>query len=206
MPHGFLIIGITPPTIRGDEAQIITAHLTDGNVDYFHLRHPSATADEMQRLISAIPAQLRERLSLHDHHHLGALYGIGGLHLNSRNPRLPALPEGYRPRVSRSCHSVAEVMDAAHAGAPTQESESATYPLTYVTLSPIFDSISKQGYGAAFPPEQYNRLRSDLAAAEIPVVALGGVTPTRTDLLRNLGFAGAAMLGALWPESPCHQM
>ena len=43
--------------------------------------------------------------------------------------------------------------------------------LDYAFLSPVYDSISKTGYGAAF---EEAALREALATATVPVVALGG--------------------------------
>lgn len=63
-------------------------------------------------------------------------------------------------------------------------------------LSPIYGSISKPGYEAAFPDA--DALASALAGARYPVLALGGVTPDKFEELRELGFAGAALLGAVW--------
>ena len=64
-----------------------------------------------------------------------------------------------------------------------------------MTLSPVFDSISKQGYRSAFDPDS---LRPWLEGKR--VVALGGVTPERIPLLRDAGFSGAAMLGYFWNQ------
>jgi hypothetical protein len=43
--------------------------------------------------------------------------------------------------------------------------------LNYAFLSPVFDSVSKEGYGAAF---EEAALRTALSSATVPVVALGG--------------------------------
>ena len=64
---------------------------------------------------------------------------------------------------------------------------------SYVTLSPIFDSISKMGYVSKF---RLDELPAALAGKR--VVALGGVTPEAFPALREAGFIGAAMLGWLW--------
>ncbi len=65
----------------------------------------------------------------------------------------------------------------------------------YVTLSPIFDSISKPGYKSAFNLENISRyIRGK------KVVALGGVTPDKFPALRDAGFFGAAMLGHFWQQ------
>ena len=66
----------------------------------------------------------------------------------------------------------------------------------YVTLSPIFDSISKQGYKSAFKlMELKNKIKGK------KVVALGGVTPDKFSYLKSIGFKGAALLGYFFPVS-----
>lgn len=67
--------------------------------------------------------------------------------------------------------------------------------LDYCFLSPIYPSISKPGHAADFDAEE---LASALAGSRHPVLALGGVTGERFGELADLGFAGAALLGAVW--------
>lgn len=68
--------------------------------------------------------------------------------------------------------------------------------LDYAFLSPIFDSISKEGYIAAtFRPEA---VVHTLHKAQMPVYALGGITPDKLQVVRDLGFAGVGILGAVW--------
>ena len=166
----FVLIAITPPDPVADEALGIAA-LLDAGWWRVHLRHPGADAATVEEIINAIPPRLRDRVSLHDHFGVAGTTGIGGLHLNRRSPSPPC---GWKEVVSRSCHSVDEVRDCDG--------------MDYVTLSPVFDSISKPGYrGIAFGS----------LPAGIRVMALGGVTPDRLPELRSSGFAGAAMLGAV---------
>lgn len=67
----------------------------------------------------------------------------------------------------------------------------------YCFLSPIFDSISKSGYRAAFDCSTLAAaLATTLAARK--VIALGGVTAGHLPELAGLGFKGAAFLGAIW--------
>ena len=172
-----LRIAITPEllTDANMEAAMVRAVL-DAGWDAVHLRHPSATFADMRRLVGVIPPVYHQRLRLHGHFDLVAEYNIGGLHLNSRCPSVPA---GYNGKVSRSCHSVDEAL--------------AADGFEYVTLSPIFDSISKAGYRAAFTPAMLERL----AGRTTRVVALGGVTPERTSEIERYNFDGYAVLGAL---------
>lgn len=168
-------IVITPEELFDGEAAAI-CRMLDAGARRVHLRHPGATQAQMAAIIQAIPADLRSRLSLHDRFELAVPMGVGGVHLNSRNPQAP---EGFTGLVSRSCHSIAEL---------------AMYPdADYLFLSPVFDSISKVGYTAHFSADE-------LSAATLGrrVFALGGVRPRRFSELERLGFGGAAMLGAAW--------
>jgi thiamine-phosphate pyrophosphorylase len=64
----------------------------------------------------------------------------------------------------------------------------------YVTLSPIFPSISKddrrQSIGCDF-------FAATAAAANLPVVALGGITKDNAASCRRAGAAGIAVLGSV---------
>lgn len=171
----------TSPSFIPDEAFYIR-RLFELGLDVLHLRKPGASEDDCARLIEEIPAAWRGCIVVHDHFGLCRDYGLMGIHLNSRNPNPPA---DFTPcSVSASCHSVAEVAQRKPG-------------LSYVTLSPIFDSISKQGYRAAFPAEE---LEQAAAAGVIDgrVVALGGVSLGNIPRLREWHFGGAAMLGGVW--------
>lgn len=167
-------IAITSPDIQEDEPRRIMAIL-DAGWDKVHLRHPSATLSEMRRLIEAIPQRMHGRLRLHGHFELLNEFNLGGIQLNSRCPVPPA---NYTGRHSRSCHTV-------------EETRAAT-GCDYVTLSPIFDSLSKEGYRSGF-------CMDDFAALPVgKVIALGGITPDKISTVRQYPFAGYAVLGYLF--------
>lgn len=172
------VIVITLPDAEvADEARRITAMLDSGAVHRVHLRKPGLSAEELGRLVEAIPQRLHCRLTLHSCPELTHRYPGLGYHFSASRPEVRP-SEGM---VSRSCHTPAE----AALWAPRVD---------YVTLSPVFDSISKQGYCAAlFDPEAE---REALRAGH--VVALGGVTPDKFPGLRSRGYSGAAMLGHAW--------
>lgn len=173
---------ITDAVFRPDEAEVIP-RLLDGEIDRVHLRKPGAAETNLRRLIESLPAALYPRLTLHDCLPLAVEYGLGGVHLNRRNP-LP--PKGFRGMESRSCHSLDEV-------AACREED-------YLFLSPVFDSISKSGYCAAFPEASLR----DAAARGLlgaRVWALGGVRPDLLPRVRAYGFGGAVMLGSIWRDT-----
>ena len=174
-----MLIVITLPYFIKREAERIVQRLA--NVDLIHLRKPESTSDEMERLICEIPKEYHKRLVLHDHHHLAAKYVLYGVHLNSRNP-LP--PEGWKGSVSRSCHSFEELKEWKDR-------------CNYLSLSPIYDSISKQGYNSAFSREQIEKAIAE-GIIDNKVLALGGVTFDKIEEVERLGFGGAMILGDAW--------
>lgn len=193
------IIVISAPDFLPGEAEAVTA-LLEAGAWRVHVRKPAAGSDSIARLLEHIPAALYSRISLHDHHELAARFGVGGVHLNSRNP---SVPDGFGGMVSRSCHSIAELSQYSSV-------------CDYMFLSPIFDSISKSGYTSRFSLEEIRRrivAGSDVATARMDVMssdgncrpvdwervfALGGVCPDNIRLLEETGFGGAAVLGYIW--------
>ncbi len=177
------IVFTSPEFFSGEDFYI--RRLFYAGVDVLHMRKPGASAVHCAALLDAIPVQWHGRIVVHDHFGLCRDYGLMGVHLNSRNP-LP--PSGFVPRsVSASCHSLAEVARRKPG-------------LSYVTLSPVFDSISKQGYRSAYTDAQ---LRGAASAGIIDsrVVALGGVSLQGIPMLRDWGFGGAAFLGDVWERA-----
>lgn len=173
-------IVFTAPEATEGEARRITMMLVCGHADIVHLRKPGYSRRQMRDLLLEIPGELHPQLRLHDHFDLlDEFPGVGGVHLNSRNPEAPAQARC----VSRSCHTLEELKGAEG--------------YDYVTLSPIYDSISKPGYRSAFDTE---RLRGAIGRGR--VIALGGVTPDRFAELRDMGFAGAALLGYIREGGP----
>lgn len=190
--RNFLKIAITPPEIMGApeiEAERIMRLLSLGEADLLHLRHPLASREEIAGILMQLPPDIRMHITLHDHLGLAEEGLCGGIHLNRRNPDIP---EGCPRmiRISRSCHSIDEILDCNSMNAiPHCQGKG----FDYVTLSPVFDSISKQGYKSNF---NLDCLSNILPGLGLDVIALGGVTPDTFDSLKKAGFAGAAMLGS----------
>jgi thiamine-phosphate pyrophosphorylase len=104
---------------------------------------------------------------------------LGGdaVHLPAAGP----YPAPALPLVGRSCH------DAAELGRVSTED--------YLTLSPVFPSLSKPGYGPALEPAGLAEL---VRRTPVPVLALGGIgTPGQAAACVAAGAAGVAVMGAL---------
>ena len=69
----------------------------------------------------------------------------------------------------------------------------ARYGADYATLSPIFATPSKPGYGPALGPAALRAAR----ACGLPVIALGGVTAETARPCHEAGAAGIAVMGGL---------
>jgi nanoRNase/pAp phosphatase (c-di-AMP/oligoRNAs hydrolase) len=67
----------------------------------------------------------------------------------------------------------------------------------YLFLSPIFDSISKNGYKSIYTNDDLQEA-SKLGIIDDKVIALGGVTLDKIEYLRKLHFGGVAMIGGIY--------
>lgn len=172
----FLKIAFTLPDFCPDEAERICRMLESEGYDFVHIRKPDWDIDRMRDLLGKIPSGLLHRIRIHSCFSLLEEFPGMGVHLNHRYPDPPRCGASA---MTRSMHSLEEL------------SMAGCYD--YVTLSPIFDSISKTGYKAAFDIET---LRHHIEGKN--VVALGGVTEDKFPLLEEAGFIGGAMLGNAW--------
>ena len=188
---------LTLPGFFEHETACVNA-LFEHGMTRLHLRKPKATERELAEWIGQIAPPFRPRIVMHDHYALARTFLLGGIHLNGRHPEAPAWYDevrsaclAQRPEpftLSRSCHSIAELEQH--------------LPLChYLFLSPIFDSISKEGYGAAFSRQELEEARVRGLLSD-KVYALGGVSGERLDEVSRLGFHGAAILGDLWQGLP----
>ena len=174
-------IAITTPGFFPGEAGEIATLLLRRDFSRVHIRKPDATDTQLRHLLDRIPESLRQRITIHNAPHFAIEYGLGGIHLNSHSS---AIPRGWKGLVSRSIHSLPELNSLGN--------------VDYAFLSPIFPSISKQGYIPTISHADIAAALRGRPAGATPVYALGGVTPGRLPLLADLGFAGGAMLGAAW--------
>lgn len=181
------LIAITPEVTAPVEKDII-CHILDSGFDYVHIRKPGMTEVEMEEYLLSIPQHYRNRLTLHDCHKVALTTGIGGLHLNGRNPK-PV--DGFSGRVSRSCHSISELAEAKE--------------LDYAFLSPIYNSISKVGYESNFSFVELNNLYAKGFINE-RVFALGGITSEKLTEIKSLGFGGAAFLGYIFNSANIREL
>ena len=174
------LILITPPTYFVEEDKIITALFEEG-LDILHLRKPNTAPMYAERLLSLIPEQYHKRIVVHGHFYLKEEYRLKGIHLNNRNPNLP---ENYKGHISRSCHSLEEIKEHKK-------------KCDYLFLSPEFSDDQQINYLGNYTPEEIKKAHK-AGIIDKKVIALGGIDEDNIRQVKDYGYGGAAIMGAIW--------
>jgi len=155
-----------------------------GGCRWLSLREKDLDAESRQALLSRLVALGRRfgaTVMVHEDIEAAIAVAADGVHLPSgASPVAARRRLGARALIGCSAHDATEL--AAAAGAD------------YATLSPIFPSPSKPGYG---PPVGIARLASAVAAVHLPVIALGGIDATNIAPCVGAGAAGVAVMGGV---------
>ena len=176
-----------------DEHHVLNLLFCEG-LAHFHLRKHDYTTRQMARYIERIAKPFRNRVVLHSHFDLIEDYGLRGAHftkkytydefLQSRGRSAGTEQPKLFDHLSFSLHSIPEIQ---------------RMPLMYdyLFLSPVFDSISNQGYTSKFRVEELHRFLHH-PAPRPEIIALGGINDTVIDDVFDVGFDGMALLGYIW--------
>jgi thiamine-phosphate diphosphorylase len=161
----------------------VVAAAAEAGARWVLLREKDLPAAERRRLaedLVAVLAPAGGRLIVAGDPGLAADVGAAGVHLAAADPWPPPAAGGNRI-VGRSCHDVDELRSARREGA------------TYATLSPVFATPSKPGYGPALGLD--GLAAACAAVPELPVLALAGVGPGRARDCLAAGARGVAVMG-----------
>jgi thiamine-phosphate pyrophosphorylase len=181
------ILLITDRTQARRPVAEVVAGALEGGCRWISVREKDLAAPEqvaLARDIIRIAAPFQASVMLHGHPSLAAQAGCAGVHLPADGDVAAARSLlGPSAWVSISAHGQGEVLAAADDGADA------------VTLSPIFASASKPGYGPALGLDCLARVA---AASPIPVIALGGIEDqARARACLEAGAAAVAVMGAV---------
>lgn len=154
-----------------------------GGCHWFSLREKDLPPAERRALLGALVAlghRWGATVTVHDDIDAAAMADADGVHLPSGGS-----PEAARLRlpgalIGASAHSAEEASTLLSAGAD------------YVTVSPVFVTASKPGYGPALGLDGLARI---VARATGPVIALGGVTAANAAPCLAAGAPGIAVMG-----------
>jgi thiamine-phosphate pyrophosphorylase len=161
----------------------VVAAALRGGCRWLSLREKDLAPDERQALLGRLVALARPfGATVTVHGDLAAAERADGVHLPAGGSPAEARARlGERALIGLSVHTAREAARADPAA-------------DYITLSPIFPSISKPSHGPALGVQG---LADAIAAARVPVVALGGVDADNLGQCCTAGAAAVAVIGAV---------
>ncbi|OJV54082.1 MAG: thiamine phosphate synthase [Bacteroidetes bacterium 43-16] len=184
-----MIIVLTPEQTVSDEHGILR-QLFEAGLERFHIRKYWLKDAEMKQYLDAVDPVYRQRLVLHSHYHLAKDYGINRLHFREED-RLENRHTDYQNDYSLST-SVHDIVAFNGLGKEWQ----------YAFLSPMYPSISKQGYGTAHTTLS---MLAQKEHAHAQLIGLGGIDASNCSEVLLRGADGIALLGSVWQaEDPVH--
>jgi thiamine-phosphate pyrophosphorylase len=163
----------------GELAEAIFA----GGCRWFSLREKDLPAAERRALLIALVALGRRwgaTVAVHEDVDAAVMAGAAGVHLPSTRNPAAARARLAGGLIGASAHSAEEASALLGSGAD------------YVTVSPIFITASKPGYGPAIG---LGGLAEIVAQVPGPVVALGGIKTANAPLCLSAGARGIAVMG-----------
>lgn len=154
-------------------------------VDYIHIREKSKTAQEILTLLKFLTQQgvNKEKLVVHDRLDIALLTNNPNIHLPSHSLPVKEVRKLYPDlRIGRSVHSLDEAKLAETEGA------------NYVLYGHCFETPCKKGKA----PNGIHTLIDIKNELQIPVFAIGGITPERVDLLNEVQADGVAVMSGIF--------
>lgn len=206
-----MIILISPENDIKDE-HVILHQLFENGLQYYHLRKPSKSEEEYRNYLNAIDKQFYNRIVTHQYHHLAKEYGLKGVHLQEQfrldlgdelGEYVEALTaKSQKPKATSRERIESSEKQSTNNQQPTTNNYSVSssfhHPndiknckvdFDYYLLSPVFNSISKQGYeGKGFSVNDIDKI----------IVGMGGVTVNNLNEIKAKGYKGAGVLGGVW--------
>lgn len=177
-----MIIVLTPEQQVPNEQEVL-GQMFEAGLQRFHLRKYWLADNEMKAYLDAIDPVFHQRLVLHSHYHLAKDYGISRLHFREED-RLGNLHIEYKNEYSLST-SVHDIKAFNHLDRTWQ----------YAFLSPVYPSISKQGYGTEFSVLPTLSKRNNTHCL---LIGLGGIDERNFEAVLKQGADGIALLGSIW--------
>ncbi|MBL7706644.1 MAG: thiamine phosphate synthase [Taibaiella sp.] len=177
-----MIIVLTPEQQVPNEQEVLR-QMFEAGLQRFHIRKYWWTDNEMKAYLDAIDPIFHQRLVLHSHYNLANDYGINRLHFREED-RLANRHSPYKNEyeISTSVHEITAFNDLDKIW-------------RYAFLSPMFPSISKQGYGTDLAVLATLSQRNN---KHCQLIGLGGIDEGNFEVVIKQGADGIALLGGIW--------
>lgn len=183
--ENFNLIVITPEEDIANEAGFIN-QLFEAGLQLLHIRKPANSIQQTKKMLQSISPAFHPKIVIHSHYELLNNFELKGIHLPER-VRKEGNISGLKNIVSTSFHTLEDI-----------KTEKMNFE--YAFFSPVFQSISKQGYEPATKIEKIKEFFKS-NTIRVPIIALGGITGKNILQLPDIGFNGAACMGYIWKNA-----
>ncbi|WP_188207228.1 thiamine phosphate synthase [Alkalibacillus aidingensis] len=153
-------------------------------IDFVHLREKHRSDEELEEGISALKSAgvPLTQIIINDRVELAHHWQVKGVQLAYHSMEIKQVREKYPElKIGKSVHTIAEARQAEKDGAD------------YVLFGHIFTSQSKPGQ----KPQGLDNLRSLVESVELPVIAIGGITPVNVNDVVTCGTHGVAVMSGI---------
>ena len=168
--------------------------MLDNGMDFFHVRKPYFSRNDLRCYIERFQPHYLKKLVVHSYHTLALEMGLAGIHISNRHRKEP-FKTWLRIRKMKFRKPGLKYTIAIHS---IPEVKSRLIRYNYLILSPVFDSITKKNYKSTFVNGDLKKM---LERTKRNVYALGGVDVDKIQMVKELGFKGVALMGAIWQNS-----
>ena len=178
-----MIVVLAPENDIPNEIEILHQLFQEG-LEWYHLRKPNKNYQEHCKYLEQIDEQYHNKIVTHHFHTLINDYNLKGIHFTEQK-RIDHIdnPGYYFKELNMFGKTISSSFH------DPQELDDCYFEFDYHLLSPVFDSISKQGYkGRGF----------DVNHIDKTIIGLGGVSLDNVTILHTLGYNGVGVLGAIW--------
>jgi thiazole tautomerase (transcriptional regulator TenI) len=159
-------------------------------VDFFHLREKQMSAAQLYQAVTLLGEKKipLSKILINDRVDVAWALKVFGVQLAFHSLDVRVVKQAFPGiRVGSSIHSVDEALVASQKGAD------------YAIYGHVFQTNSKPG----LPPKGVEKLQEITMNTKLPIIAIGGITPSNSRLVIKAGAKGiAVMSGVLEAEDP----
>lgn len=186
LPRLYVILDVESARRRDHSVLEVARGAFEGGARFFQCRFKELSDAENWRRVEGVAELLSNTeaiVTVNGRADMTVAAELSGVHLPSDGMPMPAVRRVLGGGlVGRSTHSLTEAKRAERAGAD------------FATISPVFISDSKPGYG---PPLEIDGLREVSDAVDMPLYALAGIEPSRVEPCLAAGARGVAVMSGI---------
>jgi thiamine-phosphate pyrophosphorylase len=178
-----MIILIAPEKDISNEIEILHQLFEEG-LECYHFRKPFKNYEEHVSYLNRIDKKYHDRIVVHNFHELINEFNLKGIHFQEQE-RKDSIdnPGKYFKNLEMYCKTISSSFHE------PEDIENCYFEFDYHFLSPVFTSISKEGYeGRGF----------DVNHIDKTIIGMGGVSSKNIESFKTLGYKGVGILGGIW--------